>query len=38
MEEDPKRTCMEVALEPFGPLIELERRIEALASELGESE
>jgi ATP-binding cassette, subfamily F, member 3 len=37
MEEDPKRTCMEVALEPFGPLIELERRIETLASELGEA-
>jgi ATP-binding cassette subfamily F protein 3 len=35
--EDPKRTCMEVALEPFGPLIELERRIEILASELGEA-
>jgi ATP-binding cassette, subfamily F, member 3 len=35
MEEDAKRTCMEVALEPFGPLIELERRIEVLASELG---
>src|SRR5215203_5941694 len=38
MEEDPKRTCMEVALEPFGPLIELEKRIEILASELGEAE
>ena len=38
MEADPKRTCMEVALEPFGPLIELERRIETLASELGEEE
>jgi ATP-binding cassette subfamily F protein 3 len=38
MEEDPRRTCMEVALEPFGPLIELERRIERLASELGEEE
>jgi ATP-binding cassette subfamily F protein 3 len=37
MEEDPKRTCMEVALEPFGPLIELEERIERLASELGEA-
>ena len=37
MEEDPKRTCMEVALEPFGPLIALERRIETLASELGEA-
>ena len=34
--EDPQRTCKEVALEPFGPLIELERRIEILASELGE--
>jgi ATP-binding cassette subfamily F protein 3 len=28
---------MEVALESFGPLIELERRIEILASELGET-
>ena len=37
MEEDPKRTCMEVALEPFGPLIELEKRIEVLVSELGET-
>jgi ATP-binding cassette, subfamily F, member 3 len=37
MEEDPKRACMEVALEPFGSLIELERRIEILASELGEA-
>jgi ATP-binding cassette, subfamily F, member 3 len=37
MGEDPKRTCMEVALEPFWPLIELEKRIEILASELGES-
>jgi ATP-binding cassette subfamily F protein 3 len=37
MEEDPKRTCMDVALEPFGLLIELEKRIEALASELGEA-
>ena len=34
--EDPRRTCMEVALEPFWPLIELEKRIERLASELGE--
>jgi ATP-binding cassette subfamily F protein 3 len=38
IEEDAKRTCMEVALEPFGPLIKLERRIEALASELGGAE
>jgi ATP-binding cassette subfamily F protein 3 len=37
IDEDSKRTCMEVALEPFGPLIELERRIETLASELGET-
>src|SRR5215208_1644144 len=37
MEEDPKRTCMDVALEPFGLLIELEKRIETLASELGEA-
>jgi ATP-binding cassette, subfamily F, member 3 len=37
MEEDPKRTCMEVALEPFGSLIELEKRIERLAFELGEA-
>src|SRR5215208_3614957 len=37
MEEDPKRTCMEVALESFGPLIEFEKRIETLASELGEA-
>ena len=37
MKEDPKRTCMEVALEPFGLLIELEKRIETLASELGEA-
>ena len=41
MEEDPRRTCMEMALEPFGYLIELEKRIESLASKLveaGESE
>ena len=37
MEKDPQRTCMEVALEPFGTLIELEKRIERLASELGEA-
>jgi ATP-binding cassette subfamily F protein 3 len=37
MDKDSKRTCMEVALEPFGPLVELERRIEILASELGET-
>ncbi|MBA2715015.1 MAG: ABC-F family ATP-binding cassette domain-containing protein [Rubrobacteraceae bacterium] len=38
MSEDPERTCMEAALEPFGPLIQLERRIERLAFELGEPE
>src|SRR5829696_3704014 len=35
VEDDPKRTCMEVALEPFGPLIDLENHIERLASGLG---
>jgi ATP-binding cassette, subfamily F, member 3 len=35
MEEDPKRTCMEVALEPFEFLIKLEKRIESLGFELG---
>ncbi len=33
--EDPERTCMEAALEPFGPLIQLEKRFERLATELG---
>jgi len=37
MGEDPRRTCMEVALEPFGPLIELEKRIERLAFDLSEA-
>jgi ATP-binding cassette subfamily F protein 3 len=37
MEETAGRTCMEVALEPFRSLIELEDRIERLASELGEA-
>ena len=36
--EDTRRTCMEVALEPFGSLIELEKRIERLSLELGEAE
>jgi ATP-binding cassette subfamily F protein 3 len=36
-EEDPGRACMEAALEPFGPLIELEKRVEHLFLELGES-
>jgi ATP-binding cassette, subfamily F, member 3 len=35
MGEDPVRTCMEAALEPFGPLIALEERIERLSTELG---
>jgi ATP-binding cassette subfamily F protein 3 len=35
--EDRKRTCMEAALEPFGPLIDLEKRIERLAYALGEA-
>ena len=37
MDENPRRTCMEMALEPFGALIELERSIEHLAFELGEA-
>jgi ATP-binding cassette subfamily F protein 3 len=36
MEKRPDLTCMEVALEPFLSLIDLENRIERLASELGE--
>jgi ATP-binding cassette subfamily F protein 3 len=35
VDEDPKRTCMEAALEPFGHLIQLEKRIERLSFELG---
>ena len=35
MGEDPRRTCMDTALEPFGYLIELEKRIERLSYELG---
>ena len=38
VDEDPKRTCIEAALEPFGPLIELEKRIERLSLELGNAE
>jgi len=34
--DEPTRTCMEAALEPFGPLIELEARIGRLAAALGE--
>ena len=37
VDEDPNRTCMEVALEPFGPLILLEERIEQLSFELAEA-
>ncbi len=37
MGDDPKRTCMETALEPFGPLIQTEKRIERLAFELGDA-
>ncbi|MEJ7815121.1 MAG: ABC-F family ATP-binding cassette domain-containing protein [Rubrobacter sp.] len=37
MDENPRRTCMEVALEPFESLVELERHIEHLAFELGEA-
>jgi ATP-binding cassette subfamily F protein 3 len=36
--DDTRLTCMEVALEPFGPLIELEERIERFSLELGEAE
>jgi ATP-binding cassette subfamily F protein 3 len=32
--EDPERTCMDVALEPFGPLIGLEKEIQRLSFEL----
>jgi ATP-binding cassette, subfamily F, member 3 len=35
---DTRRTCMEVALEPFGSLIGLEKRIERRSFELGEAE
>jgi len=38
MVDDTRLTCMEVALDPFGPLIELEKRIERLSLELGEVE
>jgi ATP-binding cassette subfamily F protein 3 len=36
VDQDPDRTCMDAALEPFGPLIELERVIERLSSRLAE--
>jgi ATP-binding cassette subfamily F protein 3 len=38
MVDDTRLTCMEVALEPFGLLIELEKRIEHLSLELGKAE
>ena len=34
---DPERTCMEAALEPFGYLIELEDRMERLAAALADA-
>jgi ATP-binding cassette subfamily F protein 3 len=37
VDEDPKRTCMDMALEPFGPLIELEKDIERLYCGLAEA-
>jgi ATP-binding cassette subfamily F protein 3 len=37
VDEDPRRTCMDAALEPFGPLIELEKNIERLSFELAET-
>ena len=37
VEKNPNRTCMDVALQPFGPLIELERVIEHLSFELAEA-
>ena len=35
--DEPTRTCMETALEPFGSLIELEARIDRLAAALGDA-
>jgi ATP-binding cassette subfamily F protein 3 len=37
VDENPKRTCMDAALEPFGPLIELEKAIERLSGKLAEA-
>src|SRR5215217_2097805 len=37
VDEDPGRTCMDAALEPFGTLIELERDIEHLSFQLAET-
>src|SRR5215217_1494693 len=35
--ENPKRICMDAALEPFGPLIELEKAIGRLSGKLAEA-
>jgi ATP-binding cassette subfamily F protein 3 len=37
VDENPGRTCMDAALEPFGLLIELERAIERLSAKLAEA-
>jgi ATP-binding cassette subfamily F protein 3 len=37
VDENPNRTCMDAALEPFGPLIELEKTTERLACKLAEA-
>jgi ATP-binding cassette, subfamily F, member 3 len=37
VDKNPGRTCMDAALEPFGPLIELERAIERLSGKLAEA-
>lgn len=36
LSDDPRDTCMEAALKPFGDLLELEARIDRLAASLGE--
>ena len=37
VDEDPNRTCIDAALEPFGPLIELEKAIERLSGKLADA-
>ncbi|HZF59094.1 MAG TPA: ABC-F family ATP-binding cassette domain-containing protein [Rubrobacter sp.] len=37
LEEDPDRTCLEAALEPFADLVQIEASIDGLAAELGEA-
>src|SRR5919107_6118490 len=37
VDEDPNRTCLDAALEPFGPLIELEQVIKQLSFGLAEA-